>query len=98
MHRAGSEPNWESTCETHDGLYLAYSLFDAQAGSLYIGLNPHHYTIGVSLPPAPGGQVWRRAADTSLPPPLDFTLEPGSGAQAPGAAAAAPVPRRPVPG
>jgi hypothetical protein len=84
MRHAGSEPDWEGTRATHDGLFLALTLHDAKLGSLYLGLNPHHYTIGVALPPAPGGQIWRRAADTSLPPPQDFTLDPAMGEQLPG--------------
>ena len=59
-HHAGSEPDWEGTQHTHDMLFLGYSLHDADAGSIYIGFNPHHYTISVSVPEPPAGSSWRR--------------------------------------
>lgn len=56
-------------------LYLAYSVTDAQAGAVYVGFNPHHYSISVSLPEG----NWDRVVDTSFPAPHDVLL----GASAP---------------
>lgn len=63
----GSVPDWGGTRCTHDMLYLAYSVHDTEGGAVYVGFNPHHYTITVSLPEGPS--VWRRVADTALPSP-----------------------------
>ena len=46
---------------------------------LYIGVNPHHYTITLALPEPPQGGSWKRIVDTSFPAPNDFLLEPEAG-------------------
>lgn len=61
-------------------LYMGYSIPDAKLKtSLYIGVNPHHYTITLALPEAPQGGAWKRIVDTSFPAPHDFLLKPEAG-------------------
>ena len=77
---AGSLPDWEGTRHTHDMLYMGYSIPGAEDNSvLYIGVNPHHYTITLALPEPPQGGSWKRIVDTSFPAPNDFLLEPEAG-------------------
>ena len=61
-------------------LYMGYSIPDVEEHSvLYIGMNPHHYTITLALPEPPQGGCWKRIVDTSFPAPDDFLLEPEAG-------------------
>ena len=77
---ADSLPDWEGTRQTHDMLYLGYSITKAEENTaLYIGMNPHHYTITLALPEPPQGGSWKRIVDTSFPAPHDFLLEPDTG-------------------
>ncbi len=77
---AGSLPDWEGTRHTHDMLYMGYSIPDVKKNTaLYIGVNPHHYTITLALPEPPQGGAWKRIVDTSFPAPEDFLLEPEAG-------------------
>ncbi len=72
---AGSLPDWEGTRHTHDMLYMGYSIPKTGENSvLYIGMNPHHYTITLALPEPPQGGSWERIVDTSFPAPSDFLL------------------------
>ena len=65
---------------THDMLYMGYSIPDTEANSvLYVGVNPHHYTITLALPEPPQGGSWKRIVDTSFPAPDDFLLEAAAG-------------------
>ena len=64
---AGSLPDWEGTRHTHDNTVL------------YIGVNPHHYTVTLTLPEPPQGGTWKRIVDTSFPAPEDFLLQPEAG-------------------
>lgn len=77
---AGSTPDWDGTRHTHDMLYLAYSVFDPEAAAVYVGFNPHHYSIMVSLPEGLPGATWKRIVDTSFPAPDDVLLGAGAGA------------------
>jgi hypothetical protein len=61
-------------------LYLAYSVFDPKAAAVYVGFNPHHYSIMVSLPEGLPGATWMRIVDTSFPAPDDVLLGAGAGA------------------
>lgn len=77
---AGSLPDWEGTRHTHDMLYMGYSVPDAEENLvLYIGINPHHYTITLALPEPPQGGSWKRIVDTSFPAPDDFLMDPDAG-------------------
>ena len=77
---AGSLPDWEGTRHTHDMLYMGYSIPDVKDNTaLYLGVNPHHYTITLALPEPPQGGTWKRLVDTSFPAPADFLLEPEAG-------------------
>lgn len=77
---AGSLPDWEGMRHTHDMLYMGYSIPNTEENSvLYIGINPHHYTITLALPEPPQGGSWKRLVDTSFPAPDDFLLEPEAG-------------------
>ena len=100
---AGSTPDWDGVAPTHDSLYLAYSVNDPEASAVYVGFNPHHYTISVALPEGLPGAKWKRVVDTSFPAPHDVLLGAGAGEpllgshyEVPGKAAiifaAAPVP------
>jgi hypothetical protein len=77
---AGSSPDWDGTRNTHDMLYLAYSVHDPKAGAIYVGFNPHHYAITVALPEGPSGSTWWRVADTAQPPPHDIVLSAAAAA------------------
>ncbi len=88
---------------SHDSLYLAYSVNDPEASAVYVGFNPHHYSISVALPEGLPGARWKRIVDTSFPASHDVLMDAGAGEpllgthyEVPGKAAvvfaAAPVP------
>ena len=79
--RAGGEPDWEGTRAAHDMLFLGYSVHHPAHGSVYVGFNPHHYAFDVAIPDAPVGSAWTRIADTALPAPNDFAVQPGAPAE-----------------
>ncbi|CAL8460737.1 g268 [Coccomyxa elongata] len=99
----GITPDWDGVAPSHDSLYLAYSVNDPEASAVYVGFNPHHYSISVALPEGLPGAKWKRIVDTSFPAPHDVLLGAGAGEpllgthyEVPGKAAvvfaAAPVP------
>ncbi len=75
---AGSTPDWDGTRHTHDSLYLAYSVHEPEASAMYVGFNPHHYSITVSLPEGLPGATWKRIVDTSFPASQDVLLGAGA--------------------
>ena len=78
---AGGEPDWEGTRASHDMLFLGFSVHHPAHGSVYVGFNPHHYAFDVAVPEAPAGSAWARIADTALPAPNDFSVQPGAPAE-----------------
>jgi glycogen operon protein len=68
-----TQPDWG-----HDSHSLAFSLHHTQANEhLHVMINAYWEPLTFDLPVLSGGLVWRRAFDTALPSPDDFS-DPGA--------------------